>query len=208
MSLLGFYKKNKTHILLAFLFAIIADLFGHIIVNALSRLFIFLSEIITTYFLDSLYKDVAWGRTDYSLLIFSTPCLICLGLLTGFLFPSLKKNINEGKLKDVNNSVGTDIFDSPSFIRFKRSMFTTAIIFTVLYLFDVVACNIKYTAIMNFEQNIKILTPYISSNEKDLIISKFASMQSYQDYKSINEQLEKVAKENNIALPRKIIATY
>ena len=199
-------KEHRTHFLWAIIAAIIVPYIVDPITNLLSRLFIFFSQSITSFFLDSLYQDISRGKTDYSLLIVTITPFVFLGVLSSLMLRVLIKS--QENMKQVAKVINVDFEKKkPVSIAIRMLLLGTTGIIMVAIL--VVPSNIKYSTIMTFEQKIKILTPYITPNEKDLLISKFSLMNSYQDYKNITAEIEQLAKEKNIMLPKQAyLSTY
>ncbi|MEM6247405.1 hypothetical protein [Shewanella vaxholmensis] len=60
----------------------------------------------------------------------------------------------------------------------------------------------QYEVVTSFDQHIKIVTPYISEKEKQIIVSKFSMMNGESDFKSLYAELDKIASENKLVLPK------
>jgi hypothetical protein len=203
------YKEYKVHLLLAFVAAIFVTYCFEPIVNLLSRFFIYISVAISSTFLDSLYKDIARGKTDYALGVMSMLLLLIpLGMFSTYLLMIRSKEKNKENKIEKLVKAKTQLSFGSAWIK-PLFNFVVSISFIVMIILIVVSGNIKYSTILTFEQQIKILTPYINTNEKDLLISKFASMQNYSDYQEIINQVNKFAKEKNIILPvQSYLLTY
>lgn len=59
---------------------------------------------------------------------------------------------------------------------------------------------IVLNAITDFKQHLRIVTPHLDINEKDLILSQWSQMRTIDDYNKIYERLVAVAHEKNIKL--------
>ncbi|HEY0922737.1 hypothetical protein [Rheinheimera pacifica] len=55
-------------------------------------------------------------------------------------------------------------------------------------------------AINDFKQHVRIITPYVTREQKDMIISNWSQMRSLEDYNKVYEKLLTVAEENNLKL--------
>ena len=89
-------------------------------------------------------------------------------------------------------------------LNYKTSKYTAYFFLVIFPISFMVGSHLKYSSIMTFEQHIKIISPYINQYEKDLFISKFASMQTYDDYRMVMIKIDSVALKNKILLPEQI----
>jgi|WetSurMetagenome_2_1015567.scaffolds.fasta_scaffold67048_2 hypothetical protein len=175
------------------------------ILDLLGRLFIFLSKNISSYFIDSLYQEIAVGKTDYSFTI-----MLCFIVLVGFATTIfLLRHIDKPEKNieiDVNKEE-TDIKEHKKrnkiidLMNGKIFIVSFICVIWIILILQFVASSIKVSAINKFEQDIKILTPYMEPTQKDKIVSRFCSMKSYTDYKNIILEINGIAEKNNIDLP-------
>tara|TARA_R110000851_G_scaffold192613_1_gene343350 strand:- start:1565 stop:2194 length:630 start_codon:yes stop_codon:yes gene_type:complete len=57
-------------------------------------------------------------------------------------------------------------------------------------------------ATTDFKQHLRIVSPYIESKEKDLLLSEWSQMRGIEDYNNIYKKLIEISKENDLTLYR------
>ena len=62
--------------------------------------------------------------------------------------------------------------------------------------------SLVLNSVTNFKQHIRIVTPYIDQNAKELLISEWSQMKTADDYIQVYDKLIERAKENNLELYR------
>ncbi len=72
----------------------------------------------------------------------------------------------------------------------------------LISVFSMVLSDVKLRTILTFEQQIKIITPFVDQHEKDVLISDFSRMQSSTDFEKIQNSIDSIARENKITLPK------
>ena len=169
----------------------------------------------SSYFIDRLYKEIAFGKTDYALTIITFVTLIFLSLtIISALALIFFDNIISKEISKIENQPEKDNELSKKIYTNKKGFFyrfrnISLIVLSLFALSMIVASHIEYSSIMIFEQYMKIITPYISQSDKDLLISKFASMRTYKDYEKIMDEIGSHAKKNKIILPEQLyVYTY
>lgn len=197
----------------SFKIGIITSLIGSIvflylldpILKIFSNLFFVFSNKVSSYFVDNLYREIAIGKSDYSL----TQMVIFIAIITSLFSFTLLINIRKSQnpLKKQYIKKRLENSDSPinkSVWRAKFLPILTVIFLNVLMVLQLVSSHIKVSSINTFDQRIRILAPYINEKEKMLLISRFSSMTTYNDYIMIMLETETIAKENKIILPEQI----
>jgi hypothetical protein len=58
---------------------------------------------------------------------------------------------------------------------------------------------------LGFEKSLKIISPVVTEKEEKTLVSSWASMSSYEDYKHIKARIEDIAKKNKIKTPKSLI---
>jgi len=170
------------------------------LLNLIGRLFLFFSEKISTFFIDRLYQEIASGKTDYSLSQMVVFILFIGGVMTIFLVLPRKLTNKETEEKKADRTAPRKRM-IPKIIRMKFVRILLLILIWLVLILQLVSSHIKVSTINTFEQNIKIITPYIDTSKKDMLISKYCSMRSYEDYRFIIAEIEEIAKKNSINLP-------
>ena len=153
-------------------------------------------------FIDSRYaKAATLEPTSYSyLLIIVLFIVISVGWIE--ISGKIKKQLNKTKDIDVEgsnkNSLETPAWASKAFLAI-RIMVTFYLLNGLLYVAgEVTVLN----AITDFNQHLRIITPYVTNEEKNKIISKWSQMRNLEDYNEVYKDLLKVANGNNLKLYR------
>lgn len=66
---------------------------------------------------------------------------------------------------------------------------------------DLSRVSYEYTAVVHFQQALKIASPYLSDTDRNMVESKFAQIRSKPEYVAIVDDLEKTAKEHGQQVP-------
>ncbi|EOC1803863.1 hypothetical protein ACI1G1_001572 [Vibrio cholerae] len=104
-------------------------------------------------------------------------------------------NVSDEKAEMKDNGV-LPKWVSPLFFSLRAFVF-----FYLLYGLIIIAGEITIlNSIDNFNQHIRIITPYISKDEKEMLISEWSQMRNAKDYNVIYEKLAVIAKDNNLVL--------
>lgn len=112
------------------------------------------------------------------------------GLFTGLITYYLDKNVKRKRKRERSLT--------------KVKIFTYLLMFILTYSYLLTILYIDNTSFeMNivFKQRLNAVAPYIDEQSRELILSKWALMESKMDYTYIVNNLRKVAGDNNIKLP-------
>lgn len=153
-------------------------------------------------FIDSRYvKAATLEPTDYSYSIILT---IFVGLVVGWfeisgkITKSIKVEEHSIKINESEESKTT-----PSWVPKVFTLVKTVIYTYLMYgLLIIAGESTILNSITDFNQHIRILTPYMTENERELIISEWSQMRSSKDYQKIYDKLVAVADKNEIKLYR------
>jgi uncharacterized membrane protein len=175
-------------------------------IKLLSNGMLIVGNFFSNTFIDGLYREMSKGRIDYSFLIIEMFFIASIMFLFSFSFIIL---FTKSKRKPENDSENTIENDSSELNENKKKkrkipkfiLTSWTIIFGLSMTFIIVMANIKVNTIINYNQKVKIITPYIDMQKKNLFESKFASMNSKFDFDNIMNEIEKIAEENNLELP-------
>ncbi|GJC04537.1 hypothetical protein ACSZNV_10520 [Aeromonas hydrophila] len=153
-------------------------------------------------FIDSLYvKAATLEPTNYSYFIILT---IFVGLVIGWIEVSGKitKNLKvEERSKKLNEP--EEAKPTPSWAPKAFTLVKTVIYTYLMYgLLIIAGESTVLNTITDFNQHIRILTPYMTENERKLIISEWSQMRSSKDHQKIYDKLIAVADKNDIKLYR------
>ena len=192
---------NSSKILCGAFYAIFCSLVGSILyslLNLVSSQFLrFLSKYslgLLTNFVDAKIRQAATLETmNYSFFIL---VLLFLSLfLLVFLIYMRKDKINQ---------IRNEIIKGNSSNKIKKVLgilFNLGIIiFFLCGMLFVMGESMILNDIANFKHNLRILSPYMTVTEKEMIISEWSRMNSFSDYKNIYKKLNKLAKDQNLEL--------
>jgi hypothetical protein len=156
----------------------------------------FILNGLSASFWDSLYTKAALGvPKDPSLIIFSMATGVLTGISAGILTAALKKS------KTISNQPKPN----PDTKRIPKAYVVTlaaSLFFLVLSSFYYTwLLQLQYQVTTSFEQHIKIVKPYISTQEEDLLVSRFSLMASEKEFQELYRDLNAIAAKNNFKLP-------
>lgn len=109
--------------------------------------------------------------------------------------PVLKQNC-------VNSAERLEFFEKKSRAYKYQEMIITTIVFTLFLLYYGIKAGYIDRAIVNFEQRITILSPYMTQEEQSKIKSQFAQVHDQSGYQVVMDILNGKAKDNNLVLPK------
>jgi len=197
---------NKIHSdvrLSAIFYGVISSLLASVLWNYSWSILTWLGEYsfgLLERFVDSRFtKAATLEPTNYSYLLIA---LLFIVIAIGWFEISgrIKRNINE-RLEDLEV---TDQPDNNEIPRWVPKAFLAVRVMVVLYLLSgllfITGEVIVLNAISDFNQHIRIITPYITVEEKDMLLSNWSQMRGLGDYNKIYDELLKIAKENNLTL--------
>ncbi|WFC15294.1 hypothetical protein [Aeromonas salmonicida] len=144
---------------------------------------------------------------DFGFILYMMMCSLLIGgCLGGALIPWISKNKHHMEINSTTN--GSDETISSTYRNKKRMLYS--IIMIVFSIFIVVHLSTKayqLSLIGSFKQHMRILAPFITSEQEKIIISKWSLMNGSNDYDEIYAELNSIAKNNNIILPSNKIYT-
>ena len=146
------------------------------------------SKGIFSFYFKTLYRNAAIGYGNYFNL--GIYCFFIIALVN-YLFDGIlwKKNKNNGLVESYFLKK----------YKFLHIIISSIIILVVVFMF--ISYSVSRELCLSFQQKIKILKPFIEEPIQDILCSKWASMESYSEYKEIEINLRKTFKENNIKYP-------
>jgi len=146
------------------------------------------SKGIFSFYFKTLYRNAAIGYSNYFNL--GIYCFFIIALVN-YLFDGILWK------KSKNNGLVESYFLKK--YRFLHIIISSIIILVVVFMF--ISYSVSRELCLSFQQKIKILKPFIEEPIQDALCSKWASMESYSEYKKIEINLRKTFKENNIKYP-------
>ncbi|PPC76965.1 hypothetical protein C4K68_12685 [Pokkaliibacter plantistimulans] len=147
------------------------------------------SNYVVSGLVDSLYQKSALGvAKDPSLAVYA----LIIGFITAFPVAMIRiffqKKSNDDKPRENSKRSGI--------------MLIPIAILPLMLFYQMWTMMFQYEVVTSFDQHIKIVTPYISEKEKQFIVSKFSMMNGESDFKSVYAELDKIASENKLVLPK------
>ena len=151
-----------------------------------------------TGFVDAKVKQAATLESiNYSFYI-----LVILFVLISFFYifllclqPKIKAEKNK-----MNSEIAKEKRNNKKEKIFRLLINFVIIIFFIIGFFFIMGESMVLNDISNFKHNLRILTPYMSGTEKDMIISEWSQMDSFDDYRNVYNKLNEIAKNQNIKL--------
>ncbi len=180
-------------IIIGIIVFIICYLFVQPFMDFMVPKFLFLSSKCGSFFSNQIYKNAAlMDRANFDSAIFS----LVSGMLLAFpisllLISFINKNKRYDKIKKlIKPSIWKD--------RFFAIILLIAIGFVSLLLYTDHYLNLR------FSRKMIILKPYLSEQQEDELLSKWALMESRDDYRAINDVLHGYAEKNNVKKPKSV----
>jgi hypothetical protein len=182
------------------------------IIRVFGNVVIFSYGYVNANLWDAIYTKAALGvPKDPAMILFSLLSGVMVGAGAGLVTIMYERESAQNKKLDSSESGNTaaDIEQIKSKISKLRSSIRLlrylqiglVLFFSIFIFFQTWQLFVQHQIVTSFDQHMKILTPYMSSEQKAQIISKFSLMKSEDDYLKIYEGLNSIAKANDIILP-------
>ncbi len=156
-----------------------------------------------TKFIDSRYaKAATLEPTNYSYFLLA---LIFVVIVIAWMEISgaIKKSLSEKSAQEVEEPENKGSAQPPKWV---PAAFVGIRILVWFYLawglLYVAGESTVLNAITDFKQHVRIVSPYIESKEKDLLLSEWSQIRGIEDYNNIYKNLIKISKENDLTLYR------
>ena len=156
-----------------------------------------------TDFIDSRYaKAATLEPTNYSY-FFLALIFVVIAIAWMEISGAIKKRLSEKSTQQVEEPKDNDIEKKPKWV---PAVFIGVRILVWFYL----AWGLLYVAgeatvlnaITDFKQHLRIVSPYIESKEKDLILSEWSRIRGLEDYNNVYKRLIEISKDNDLTLYR------
>ncbi len=201
--MITFLKENKKGLIVGLAASAIFVYFIQPILSLLSYLVISGSEIVSNTYTDRIYQQAAHLETyDHSFLLMmilmGTTSILLLGLSI-LLFSSERLS---GHKNHKNKTEDTSKKKTDGKTLIPKSV--VAVLFFIsasILLSSGVANFIQLSIISSFKQHLRIIAPYISDAEEEIIVSQWSLISSESDYQEIYTKLNNIASDNGIELP-------
>jgi len=157
-----------------------------------------LSSSLSTKFVDDLYQSASGNPIAMmSLLVF----------LILYTMPLMILIVNQASLKSnesiphSSRSIISNYFSKKSNAFLICFLIFLIVVFILLFIATTLTVSIPLLAYVSFNQKISALTPYMTDQERNLIISKWAFMTTKKEYITIISDLNTIAAAHNLKLP-------
>jgi hypothetical protein len=156
-----------------------------------------------TKFIDSRYaKAATLEPTNYSYFLLA---LIFVVIVIAWMEISgtVKKSLSEKSAQEVEEPKNNDNAQPPKWVPAAFFGIRILVWFYLAWgLLYVAGESTVLNATTDFKQHVRIVSPYIESKEKDLLLSEWSQMRGIDDYNNIYKKLIEISKENELTLYR------
>ena len=199
--MLNFFKEQKGGIIGGIVASAIFLYFIQPILEYSSHLLINISNIFGNAFSDRLYQQIAHLETQDNAFIL---VMVLFGMISGVLFSVgivlMSANYRAHKKDGANEK------EKPKAVKRNSKVLkhVLPILIFLLSIFPVISALsifIQLSTISSFKQHIRIIAPYITNQEEEVIISQWSQIRSKSDYQFIYRKLEGIAIKNKVTLP-------
>ena len=166
-----------------------------------------ISSAISSSYSNQLYTEIATGETNYAFMIWAILWIAIMFSLViisvVFLIITSTKEVEKEKSEEEKKKIyRKEEKKRRSIIKAMRISSIFAIFISLFLLVWGIADDIvRISTIKNFNQKIKILTPYIGEKEKDILISEFSLMKSREDFEVLQNKIDSIGQKLGIELP-------
>jgi len=187
----------KKSIMASIIASICVVIFIKPILNVIWLILVFISNSVYMNLINQLYKNASLGhRNLVSVTVFLIAGSIIIGItLIPYILPAIRKYLPSRSIEKKKKAKKGLVFI------YHFGIFL--IIVSILLLMTLAYSNLQLNT--SFQQRLTILAPKISDQEYKELAASWASMQSRDDYLKINSQMENIAKNNNIILPKPLL---
>jgi hypothetical protein len=203
--------KHRAAILTSLIATTIFLYFLEPILSWLGRQFLWVAAKISNLYVDRIFAEASHLETqDFAYFLLAAVLLFIAGVLLSLMrrlvrgVPAENASGNEEDVEDerhVRPSTGLAI-------AFKTTFFTFAVAMLLWVGAVLIANHVELSLISSFRQHIRILSPYLSTQEEEEIISDWSLMNSKADYDKLYSKLSQVAEENGLELPTNRIYAF
>jgi hypothetical protein len=215
-------KESKIALFRSLVASTIFLVFLRPILEFLWRILVFISSHTYSYFIDSVYENAALGQRNWIDFIFLTMSLVLLVSILGTTTYFLRKRYSILELKDyitkekneerksqLIEKLSKKLNQADKTYRLGKALLKRVIIVEILTLITIfIFLFTAYADLQlntSFNQRLTSLAPYITDNQYKVLKSKWSLMTSRKDFESLNQEMEELAKQNNIKLPRNLL---
>lgn len=210
--MLRFIRENKSGIIVGLITTIIFIYLLQPILGWVGERLLFVAYDLNHAYIDRIYAQAAMLTTqNYSFILFTVAAYIfgfsvfSASLL--MLLPRQYTQIIYNILNGVQKSGGKLPLHYQSKIR-RYTIGSIGILTFVWMTLDLSGNYLQLNLISTFNQDMRIISPYINDQQRSKIISEWSLMKGKSDYLVVYAQIDKIAKQNNIELPENKIFTW
>ncbi|MDN3593275.1 hypothetical protein [Zunongwangia endophytica] len=196
-----FEKINRNSLLAGIIGTILFIYFLQPILEFVGNSIVIFYKSISQSLYNRVFEEMAFGKPDYDFIIILLFNGIVLSFALGaFIATVIPRKIKKEEIKGKKKKQQGEKNEAKN----RKNLTLRKVFYGVFFLstlFFISLSYIKHTYIQSFEQKIRIITPYINTLNKDMLISNFSRMKNYDDYQKIINEIEKIEEKNNIELP-------
>jgi len=191
----GFIRDNKKNIYISVISSILFLYFFQPILDFIGAKTLIIMSLTSSKFSDDFHSKISHLELmDYSFYWISL-IFICIGVAMGRIGVSGLFGLTQ------KEKVAEDTSKTKESTSKKVMFYLFCIIISLSLTFFISTKFYQLSLISSFKQHVRIIAPYISEQEEEVLISKWSLMKNSHDYEDINAALDKIAKQNNIILP-------
>lgn len=192
----------------ALLLGVIGTIIGFAIIEplltALGKAMLWAGEYMTEGFLNSIYRQAAKGlHEQFSFTMFTIMSTVFIGLYGGVFVSATARQIRSRRKSPKPRTVISDDALRAKLSRLTLAVQILSLIGTVFLLWSAATSFASYGLTTQFEQRLTVITPYLTSQELNVLRAKWALMDNRSDYDAIEREMKQVAAENRVTFPRR-----
>jgi len=202
--------ENRKAITIGVLTTLLCVYFIEPILSFLGKIGLSIVKAISSTLYDRLFEEVALGKPNYDFVLVTAMfafLIVPIFVLFRSGFSNMEVEEEVDKIDEENLPVVLAEIENMTnkIVKIERRIVWVKIVVVVVYLLglgQMVLGDIKLKTIQAFEQQIRILTPYMDPKVKDKIISDFSRMKTYGNFLEIDKKINRIADSVKIKLPK------
>ena len=151
-------------------------------------------------FIDSIYRTISLGKPDSAMFLL----FAFTGMITGFSIPMLLPFNTIARLFDFKANNQNEESKIP-LRKIRKKLAPMLIAINLIMIAIISLISFENNRNIEFEQEIAILKPIISQTKYDLLVARFRSMETYNDFLEIASEMKNLAQLNNDFVPEYIL---
>jgi hypothetical protein len=175
-----------------------------------------------TFYVDTIYQNAALGQRnwiDFIILTFIYAIALAIVLTLMYILDQrirvirlneeIRKEGDKEKKERLKDALSKKLSRFEKLVKIARCLMKMRI---GIYIISILSfLSLMFTAYTDlqlntsFTQRLNVIAPYITDNELKILRSKWALMESRSDFDVLNDEMELVAKQKNITLPKNLL---